>query len=93
MIGVYQTKGVKLSGPCGNKWSKHVSGEGGGLPLGPGPPDFYLCGSRDSEAMDATWWRVVSPHFGHTSAESGYQKRKHVVLFKNYTDTFSAVKC
>jgi hypothetical protein len=30
MIGVYQTKGVELSGPCGSKWSKHVSGEGGG---------------------------------------------------------------
>ncbi len=46
-------------------------GEEGGLPLEPMPPDFYLGSSRDSEGLEATQRRVVSPHCGHTAAGVG----------------------
>jgi hypothetical protein len=69
-------------GPFRSKWSMHVLGEGGGLPLGRVVPDSCRGGSRDSESMEATQRWVASSHSRCVTARSGYQQSEHVVFRK-----------
>ncbi len=70
-------------GPFRSKWSMHVLGEGGGLPLGRVVPDSCRGGSRDPESMETIQWLAASLHTGCAAAKSGYQQSEHVVFRKN----------